>query len=109
MPRPVEGGGHVQLWQEELEGNAEVTLRGADGQPLAMTDGRITYLGAWLDAEAMAAFLRDALTGAGVEITDMPGGLRRRQAGKTEFLINYDPEPQTWDGVSVPAAGVAWR
>jgi beta-galactosidase len=109
MPRPVEGGGHVQLWQEELEGNAEVTLRGVDGQPLAMTDGRITYLGAWLDAEAMSTFLRDALKQAGVETTDMPGGLRRRQAGKTEFLINYDPEPQTWDGVTVPAAGVAWR
>ncbi|MFV1874965.1 beta-galactosidase [Nioella sp.] len=109
MPRPVEGGGHVQLWQEELEGNAEVALRGADGQPLAMTNGRITYLGAWLDAEAISTFLRDALTGAGVETTDMPGGLRRRQAGKTEFLINYDPEPQTWDGVSVPAAGVVWR
>jgi beta-galactosidase len=109
MPRPVEGGGHVQLWQEDLEGAAEVTLRGADGQPLAMTNGRITYLGAWLDAEAISTFLRDALTGAGVETTDMPGGLRRRQAGKTEFLINYDPEPQTWDGVSVPAAGVVWR
>ncbi|WP_306046794.1 beta-galactosidase [Nioella sp. MMSF_3534] len=109
MPRPVEGGGHVQLWQEDLEGTAEVTLRGADGQPLAMTNGRITYLGAWLDPEALTAFLRDALTRAGVKTTDMPGGLRRRQAGATEFLINYDPEPQTWDGVTVPAAGVAWR
>jgi beta-galactosidase len=109
MPRPVDGGGYVQLWQEDLKGNAEVTLRGADGQPLAMTNGRITYLGAWLDAEAMTAFLRDALTRARVETTDMPGGLRRRQAGRTEFLINYDPEPQHWDGVTVPAAGVAWR
>ncbi|WP_420396803.1 beta-galactosidase [Nioella sp.] len=109
MPRPVDGGGHVQLWQEELEGTEEVSLRSADGQPLAMTNGRITYLGAWLDPEALTAFLRDALTRAGGETTVMPGGLRRRQAGKTEFLINYDPEPQTWDGVTVPAAGVAWR
>ena len=109
MPRPVEGGGHVQLWQEELEGMTEVTLRGAEGQPLAMTNGRITYLGAWLDAEAMAAFLRNALAGAGLDIADMPGGLRRRRAGATEFLINYDPEPQVWDGMTIPAAGVAWR
>jgi len=109
MPRPVDGGGHVQLWQEELEGTAEVTLRGTDGQPLAMTNGRITYLGAWLDSVAMTAFLRDALAGAGLNIADMPGGLRRRQAGATEFLINYDPEPQVWDGLTIPAAGVVWR
>jgi len=109
MPRPVDGGGHVQLWQEELEGTAEVTLRGTDGQPLAMTNGRITYLGAWLDSEAMTAFLRQALAGAGLNIADMPGGLRRRQAGATEFLINYDPEPQVWDGLTIPAAGVVWR
>ncbi|MGI3185966.1 beta-galactosidase [Nioella aestuarii] len=108
-PRPVEGGGHVQLWQEELEGQAEVTLRCTDGQPVAMTNGRITYLGGWLDPEAMGVFLRDVLAAAGIEVTDMPGGLRRRKAGQTEFLINYDPEPQTWDGVTVPAAGVTWR
>lgn len=109
MPRPVHGGGHVQLWQEDLEGAADVILRSAEGQPLAMRTGRVTYLGAWLDEEAMIAFLRDALTDAGVPTTDMPGGLRRRQAGGTEFLINYDPEPQTWDGLTVPAAGVLWR
>ena len=109
MPRPVTGGGHVQLWQEELEGAAEITLCGTEGQPLAMRTGRITYLGAWLDQTAMVAFLRDALMAAGVPTTDMPGGLRRRQAGGTEFLINYDPEPQTWDGITLPAAGVVWR
>ena len=79
------------------------------GQPLAMRAGHLTYLGAWLDEPALKSELKAALTETGVETFDMPGGLRRRMAGKTEFLINYDPEPRLWDGLTLPAAGVIWR
>jgi len=110
MAVPVAGGGHVTLWLEDLEGTAEVVLATAeDSQPVAMRSGSITYLGGWLDEAALGRFLTDAVQQAGLTPTPMPGGLRRRQAGATEFLINYDPDPQQWNGITVPAAGVVWR
>ncbi len=110
MPVPLQGGGHVTLWLEELEGGAEVVLAtAANSQPVAMRSGNVTYLGGWLDEAALGDLLGAALHKAGLAPTAMPGGLRRRQAGTTEFLINYDAEPVEWDGLTLPAAGVHWR
>ena len=93
-----------------MEGSAEVILATAeDSQPVAMRSRNVTYLGGWLDEAALGAVLAAALQEAGPAPTPMPGGLRRRQAGATEFLINYDAEPRDWDGVTVPGAGVVWR
>ncbi len=108
MPRPVAGGGHVQLWQEELEGHAEVCLRTEAGQALAMRSGQVTYLGGWLDEAAMEGFFATALQDAGIDPVAMPEGLRRRQAGDTRFLINYGADPVRFDGLEVPPAGVRW-
>jgi len=109
MPIPVDGGGAVVDWIEDLEGAADVILQSADGRRLAMRQGGLIYLGAWLDGDALDAFLRPILTDAGIACRAMPGVLRSRMSGDTEFLINYDAEPVAFEGLSVPAAGVIWR
>ena len=106
---PVEGGGAVVDWIEDLEGSADVVLRTEGGQRLAMAQGTVIYLGAGLDDMALERFLRGVLSDAGVTCRSMPGVLRSRVAGDTEFLINYDAAPVRFDGLTVPAAGVVWR
>ena len=70
--RGVWGTGQSKLWAEALQvvnaPEAEVLMRyektngWLDGQPLAVTrevgKGRITYVGAWLDAKTMASAVR---------------------------------------------------
>ena len=103
---PVEGGGHVHRWREEIEGSAEVALRLADGRPLAMRSGKLTYLGGWLDAEALHRLLAAACAEAGIETTELPEGVRVRDAGPHRFWFNYGPEAVLAHGVSLPPAGV---
>ncbi|WP_071673345.1 beta-galactosidase [Nioella nitratireducens] len=109
MPVPLAGGGHLHLWREELEGAEEVILATAeDGQPVAMRAGHVTYLGGWLDEAALIRLLSAALQETGVKTVAMPEGLRQRQAGGIRFLINYGAEPVTFEGVTLPPAGVHW-
>lgn len=120
-PAPVSGQsgeGEAKIWAEMLEAtapDAEVLVRYGksngwlDGQPAVITrrvgDGRITYVGAWLDDKTMhslAAWMvqvsqvRPALGAApeGVEVC------RRTGPGKEVFIvINHTTAPQT---ISLP-------
>lgn len=103
---PLSGGGAIHRWHEVLEGSAEARLTTATGAPVAMTAGPLTYLGGWLDETALKDLLRAACAETGVETTEMPEGLRRRDTPRLRILLNYNPEPVTFDGVTIPAAGV---
>ena len=103
---PVEGGGHLRRWREELEGSAEVVLRLADGRPLAMRSGSTIYLGGWLDGQAARRLLRRLCEEAGVPTLDLPPGLRVRETARHRFWFNYGPEPVEAHGVRLPPAGV---
>jgi beta-galactosidase len=106
MPLAVEGGGAVQLYREELEGEAEVTLRLADGAPLAMRAGQVTYLGGWLDQEGLTRLLRPTCAEAGIETIDLPEGLRIRDTGTERFWFNHTAETIRFAGREIPAAGL---
>ena len=103
---PVEGGGHVHRWREELEGRAEVSLRLADGRPLMMRAGGLRYLGGWPDAEALGRILRDACAEAGIEVLDLPRDVRVRDAGPHRFWFNHGPDAVSTHGHDLPPAGV---
>ena len=102
----VEGGGRVVRWREELEGEAEAVLRLADGRPLAMRDGDTTYLGGWLDDEAMGLLLARACAEAGIATLDLPADVRVREAGPHRFWFNHGPETVRTHGIELPPAGV---
>lgn len=102
--RPVEGGGQVLHWAESLEGGAPVRLAGTGGAPVLVGDGALRYLAGWPNAALWARILSDC----GLPSEALPDGLRLRDLGAWRFAFNYAPEPVTWQGRTLPAAGVAW-
>ena len=106
---PLQGGGAFRHWHEVLEGKAELAMTATDGTPAALRAGAITYIGGWLDETALGHLLRATCAAAAVPVTDMPYGLRRRDSATHRFLFNYNAAPITFDGVTIPAAGVHWR
>lgn len=106
---PLELGGAFRHWREELEGGAQVVERSIDGWPALMRSGKLAYLGGWPDASALARILGTACAAEGIATTSLPAGLRQRDTATHRFLINYNPEPVSHQGVTVPAAGVVWN
>lgn len=106
LEMPLEKGGVVTGYREVLEGTAEATERLADGAPLAMRSGKVTYLGGWLDREAMLRVLSEACARAGIPTRRMPEGVRCRETASERFWFNYGVAPAEIDGVSLAPAGV---
>jgi beta-galactosidase len=114
-PVPVAGyfdAGTASIWAEYLTptaGDLDVLLRYGeangwlDGQPALVSrpvgGGRISYLGAWLDAGLMRRVMDWALTCSGVAGRALPEGLEvSRRAGKGRevlVVVNHLPEPCT--------------
>jgi beta-galactosidase len=105
-PRALEGGGAATLWLEHLEGEAEVVERVVGGPPALVRSGRRAHLATWPDAVAARRMLGALAREAGLEVREMPEGLRLRQAGGTRFVFNYGSAAQVFEGQEVPAAGV---
>ena len=104
----LEQGGALQLWREVLEGAAEVVERSVDGVPAMMRAGKLHYLGGWPDPVALSRMLRAACDAEAIATTDMPEGLRQRVTATHRFLINYNPDPVTFQGRTIPAADLHW-
>ncbi len=97
LAHAVEGTlhGRAVRWREWLETEAPVLGRFADGTPAAIESGRIVYLAGWPDRELLEAAIRHLLARAGVEIVELPPGIRLRRRGALRFAFNYGPEPWT--------------
>jgi beta-galactosidase len=105
-PRPLRGGGHATLWLEHLETEAEVIEATRDGTPVLLRAGNRLHLATWPDAAAARRLLGTLAGEAGLELRDMPAGLRLRDTGAERFVFNYANRPQRFEGHRVPAAGV---
>jgi beta-galactosidase len=99
---PLEGGGALIHWAEEIEGSAEVVLARADGLPAMVRAGHLRYLAGWPEDDTLRAMLRQLCADQGIVTQDLPEGLRRRGA----FWFNHDATPLEWQGRTIPAAGV---
>jgi beta-galactosidase len=109
-PVPVSGGGALTGWRENLEGAAEVVLSDVGGGPVALRSGRLTYMGGWGDAAALARLVRGMASRAGVPLRALPPGVRVRETGAERFWFNHGPEAADCDiGVLPPAAVVRER
>ncbi|QBY01574.1 beta-galactosidase [Rhodophyticola sp. CCM32] len=106
MPVAVEGGGAVRLWREHLEGQAEVLDRDAAGAPVLLRAGPVQYLGGWPDPAYLARILERLAAASGLETVALPQDIRIRQSGPTRFVFNHGPEAVTFEGQSIPPAGV---
>ncbi len=104
---PLEGGGALRHWREEVEGSAPVRLASTDGQPVIVGE-RLCYLAGWPDDESFYRIVAGMAREAGLEPLDLPPGLRLRRTDSHLFVFNYAPEAQVWDGVEIAPAGVHW-
>ena len=94
-PVAMNGGGSFQFWREFLEAGPSVeTVLGADdGVPGLVAQGRIHYLGGWPDQSLMSETLQRLASGAGLDIRDLPDGVRLRRHGGHVFALNYGATP----------------
>lgn len=105
MPVPVAGGGAVNGYREEIGGAAEPLFASADGAPVALRQGRITYVGGWGDAALLDRLVAETCRRAGIAILPMPRGIRRRDTGSERFWFNYNPHPADTPAGPIAAAG----
>ena len=102
----LDGGGAFLHWAEDLEGSAETLLRRADGLPALCRAGKWQYLAGWPADDSLRDILRALCRAQGVATVDLPEGLRRRDAGIERFWFNHGPDPVTFEGRTLPPAGV---
>jgi beta-galactosidase len=105
-PVALAGGGTFRGWREKLEGGAEVVERCADGWPALVRAGGLHYLAGWPDDAVLDRLLATLCQGQGIRTASMPEGLRRRDTATHRFLFNYSDAPITWEGLTIPPAGV---
>jgi beta-galactosidase len=106
MPRALQGGGHVTLWCEDLEGQAERVLTLEDGAAIALRAGHVTYMGGWGDADALDRLVQDLCARAGVATRRLADGVRVRDTATERFWFNYGAAPVETEAGTLPAAGV---
>jgi beta-galactosidase len=90
MPRALAGGGAVTRYSETLESDGDVVLQSADGQPVALRKGRVTYMGSWADDVALDRLVGDLAARAGLETLSLPEGVRIRETGTERFWFNHN-------------------
>ena len=105
---PLENGGQFLHWREILEGDAPVQLRTTDGHA-AIMGNKLRYLAGWPDDDTWDMILHDLCDEVGLTHHNMPDGLRLRDTKTHRFVFNYAPEPMSWNGSEIPAAGVYWE
>jgi len=106
MPIALRGGGAVRGYLEDLEGTAEVVLETSEGAAVALRAGRQTYCGGWLDAEGLDRLIAIVAQAAGLELRQMPEGVRTRRTATEVFWFNHSAESVETEVGLLPPAGV---
>ncbi|MEM6757879.1 MAG: beta-galactosidase [Pseudomonadota bacterium] len=102
---PLEGGGAVVGYLEQLEGGGDVLLATDAGAAVAVRCGdHVTYMGGWGDDAALMRLIR--MVAPGLQVQDMPEGVRRRATGHEVFWFNYSTQDVQIAGHHLPPAGV---
>jgi beta-galactosidase len=105
MPVPVQGGGAVTGYREELEGTSHPLFADTAGAPVALRQGQITYVGGWGDDLLLDRLVADICGRAAIETVPMPRGVRIRDTGAERFWFNHNPYPVGTAAGQIPAAG----
>jgi beta-galactosidase len=108
MPIPVDGGGAVVGYFEEMVGGADVVLQTDTGAPVAVRCGaNVTYMAGWGDDIAHMRLIK--VLAPDLATRDMPEGIRTRATGAEEFWFNYTTQDVVVEGETLPPAGVLRR
>ncbi|MCV6548632.1 MAG: beta-galactosidase [Cohaesibacter sp.] len=102
-------GGAITGWLEHLETDAPVHIATKEGHPIMVGKEGQYYLAGWPDEQGWQAILSELCQQAGLAVTAMPQGVRQCQNQGLRFLFNYNDHPVSFDGITLPAAGVHWQ
>lgn len=105
-PEPLDQGGAFILYREAIEGAAKVVERTASGAPAVMREGRLTYLGGWPDKAAARRVVSALCARAGLDVVELPEGVRRRDTGTERFWFNHSTEAARVEGLDLPPLSV---
>ncbi len=108
LPVPLAKGGNFLHWREKCEG-AQVLEETADGWPAIVGHGALRYLAGWPDDAALHRILADACAKQGLDVENLPEGLRIRDTATHRFWFNYNPDAVTHGALTLAAAGVHWE
>lgn len=106
MPEPLVGGGAVTGYREHLEGRGEAVFSHQDGSPVALRQGRVSYMGGWADATALDRLVAGLAAAAGVPRVALPPDVRLRDTGTERFWFNHGPGPVETAVGTIPAGGL---
>ncbi len=106
LPLELAGGGQLQHYRDVLEGAADVVESTKDGAPVVMTNGTMTYVGAWLDQTALCRVIARTCCAQGIPTLDLPDGVRVRDCGRERFWFNYNDQQVKVGDLTLEAAGV---
>ena len=105
---PLAGGGRVMRWREALEGEAEAAITTEDGEAVLVREGRRAYLGGWPDPDGWDRIIGRVAGMAGLELEELPDGLRLRDTAGHRFAFNYAPEPRSYRDTTLQPGEVRW-
>jgi beta-galactosidase len=106
MPEPLDGGGALVGYREELDGGAEARLRTQNGTAVMVSQGHLNYLGAWLDQPGFKRLFTELGVAAGLDLLDLPEGVRVRETGTERFWFNTDTQAHEVAGRRLNAVSV---
>lgn len=106
MPRPLAGGGAATGYLEELESSASAVLETQDGAAAAVQSGRQIYVAGWLDAAGLDRLVALACAAAGLEVRQLPEGIRCRRTAGEEFWFNHTNREADTPAGRLPPAGL---
>ncbi len=108
MDRPLQNGGAIRHWLDHVETTETVSEKTKAGDPVLIGDGPIRYLTAWLDETALTRILTHLCAEQNIATQTLENGLRLRRTDTHVFAFNYGLEPATFQGQTIPPAGVHW-
>ena len=103
--------GQAQYWLEHCEvgPDIEVCATLEDGTPTHFRQNNIHYLAAWPDAVALLNLVKGVVSEAGIDVVELPEGVRRRVSTTKEFLFNYNAFAVELDDQLLNSASVTIR
>lgn len=106
MPIAVSEGGNICGYREILESTEQHCLTTLNNEPVAVQKQNVIYLGAWLDIEGWRSLISPLAAARGLEILNLPDGVRIRDTETERFWFNYDSVSHQLQGHDLPPASV---
>ena len=102
-------GWSIERWREDVESDLEPELALEDGRGIVFAKDNIRYCAAWPGRDLLDLLVERMADEAGIELLDLPEGLRIRRTRTHLFAFNYSAQPVRFrlTGEVIDPAGVS--